>query len=192
VQGVAGGPGGPGPQGPPGVGIVTSGAVDFAAYYSGTTTLSAASGSGSVKVGGPFYINNTAAALRSVSSGYLDGGRVFISGTTPTATAAGDIWIDTSGTSGYTQSLTSSGYTRLPNGLIFQWGAASVSSGTSTSVSLNISTTSWSRTVCSGNSQNTGDGHDGDAGVTSSGTSSFTVFNTLPISITVQWISVGY
>jgi hypothetical protein len=76
--------------------------------------------------------------------------------------------------------------------LIFQWGSASVSSGTTTTVSLNISTTSWSRTVCSGNSQNTGDGHDGDAGVTSSGTSSFTVFNTLPISITVQWISIGY
>jgi hypothetical protein len=130
--------------------------------------------------------------LRHVTAGFTGGGQVFVTGSTPTASAAGDIWIDTAGTTGYTQSLSSSGYTRLPNGLIFQWGSAFVSSGTSTTVSLNISTTSWSRTVCSGNSQNNGDGHDGDAGVTSSGTSSFTVWNTLPIGITVQWISIGY
>jgi hypothetical protein len=130
--------------------------------------------------------------LRHVTAGFTSGGQVFVTGSTPTASAAGDIWIDTAGTTGYTQSLSSSGYTRLPNGLIFQWGSAFVSSGTQTTVSLNISTTSWSRTVCSGNSQNNGDGHDGDAGVTSSGTSSFTVWNTLPIGITVQWISIGY
>jgi hypothetical protein len=186
AQGFQGAQGATGPQGSPGI----NGAQ-------GATGAQGAAGSSITGPQGPQGAQGSASGavapiLRHVTSGFTSGGQVFVTGSTPTASAAGDIWIDTAGTTGYTQSLSSSGYTRLPNGLIFQWGSAFVSSGTSTTVSLNISTTSWSRTVCSGNSQNTGDGHDGDAGVTSSGTSSFTVFNTLPIGITVQWISIGY
>jgi hypothetical protein len=186
AQGLQGAQGATGPQGSPGI----NGAQ-------GATGAQGAAGSSITGPQGPQGAQGSASGavapiLRHVTSGFTSGGQVFVTGSTPTASAAGDIWIDTAGTTGYTQSLSSSGYTRLPNGLIFQWGSAFVSSGTSTTVSLNISTTSWSRTVCSGNSQNTGDGHDGDAGVTSSGTSSFTVFNTLPIGITVQWISIGY
>jgi hypothetical protein len=48
-----------------------------------------------------------------------------VTGSTPTASAAGDIWIDTVGTTGYTQSLSSPGYTRLPNGLQLAWGTVS-------------------------------------------------------------------
>jgi hypothetical protein len=192
----------PGPQGPQGLtgaqgatGAQGPGGLNGA---QGATGAQGASGSnGAQGPQGPQGAQGSASGavapiLRHVTAGFTSGGQVFVTGSTPTASAAGDIWIDTAGTTGYTQSLSSSGYTRLPNGLIFQWGSAFVNSGTSTTVSLNISTTSWSRTVCSGNSQNTGDGHDGDAGVTSSGTSSFVVFNTLPIGITVQWISIGY
>jgi hypothetical protein len=34
-----------------------------------------------------------AVALRNVSTGYNSGGQVFVSSTTPTASAAGDIWL---------------------------------------------------------------------------------------------------
>jgi hypothetical protein len=149
AQGAAGAPGahgpsgvgGPGPsgaQGAPGVGTVNSGALDFVAYYTGPTSLSAASGTNNVKIGGVLYANTTAAVLRSVTPSYTDGGRVFISGTTPTAVAAGDIWIDTAGTSGYTQSLTSSGYTKLPNGLLIQWGNISDSATSERSSSFSF------------------------------------------------------
>jgi len=188
VAGPQGATGAQGPQGPTGPQGITGaqGAASSVAGPQGATGAQGPQGAQGSASGA------VAPILRHVTAGFTGGGQVFVTGSTPTASAAGDIWIDTAGTTGYTQSLTSSGYTRLPNGLIFQWGSASVSSATTTTVSLNISTTSWSRTVCSGNSQNTGDGHDGDAGVTSSGTSSFTVFNTLPISIIVQWISIGY
>jgi hypothetical protein len=35
----------------------------------------------------------SAEVLRNVSSGYNSGGQVFVSSTTPTASAAGDIWL---------------------------------------------------------------------------------------------------
>jgi hypothetical protein len=189
AQGLQGAQGATGPQGSPG--------INGAQGATGAQGAAGSSITGAQGATGPQGAQGSTASaaapiLRHVTAGFTGGGQVFVTGSTPTASAAGDIWIDTAGTTGYTQSLSSSGYTRLPNGLIFQWGSAFVSAGTSTTVSLNISTTSWSRTVCSGNSQNTGDGHDGDAGVTSSGTSSFVVFNTLPGGITVQWISIGY
>jgi hypothetical protein len=114
--------GGPGPQGPPGVGTVNSGAVDYVAYYSATTTLAAASGTNNVKIGGVLYANTTAAVLRSVTPSYTDGGRVFIGDSAPTATATGDIWLDTTSSYGYNQSLSTNGWAQLPNGLIIQWG----------------------------------------------------------------------
>lgn len=65
-----------------------------------------------------------AATLRNVTSGYTSGGQVFVTGTTPTASAAGDFWFDTSGTTGYTQALSSSGYTKLPNGFMMVWSTS--------------------------------------------------------------------
>lgn len=63
--------------------------------------------------------------LRNVSAGYTSGGQVFIAGTAPTASAAGDIWLDTSGTDNYTQALSTSGYTKLPNGFMMVWNTSS-------------------------------------------------------------------
>lgn len=74
-------------------------------------------GTGTISVASP--------TLRNVSAGYTSGGRVFIAGTAPTASAAGDIWLDTSGTDNYTQALSTSGYTKLPNGFMMVWNTSS-------------------------------------------------------------------
>ncbi len=63
------------------------------------------------------------ATLRNVTAGYTSGGQVFITGTAPTASAAGDLWLDTSGTDSYTQALSFSGYTKLPNGFMMVWNS---------------------------------------------------------------------
>lgn len=60
--------------------------------------------------------------LRHETAAYQNGGKVFVTASTPSASAAGDIWLDTSGTSGYSGSLSSTGWTALPNGLKFNWG----------------------------------------------------------------------
>jgi hypothetical protein len=50
---------------------------------------------------------------------------VFIGNSTPTATATGDIWLDIGSAYQFAQTLSSTGYTRLPNGLQIAWGTAS-------------------------------------------------------------------
>jgi len=61
--------------------------------------------------------------LRHVSDGYTSSAKVFVRSTAPpSGNTQGDIWLDTSGTEGFAQSLSSSGYTKLPNGMIMQWG----------------------------------------------------------------------
>jgi hypothetical protein len=61
--------------------------------------------------------------LHHVTSGYTSSGKVHVRSSAPPAgNTQGDIWIDTAGTEGFDQILTSNGYTKLPNGLIMQWG----------------------------------------------------------------------
>jgi hypothetical protein len=70
--------------------------------------------------------------LYNVTPGYVGGGRVVIKTTVPTIADVptgviqpGDVWLDTSGGTGYTQSLVQNGWTQLPNGLKMAWGLAS-------------------------------------------------------------------
>jgi hypothetical protein len=81
----------------------------------------------------------TANYLRHQSSGagYVSG-IVSVTTTAPLSPTKGDIWFDISGNTGYTQSLSSSGYTKLPNGLIFQWGSAYMAIDSSTTISWPI------------------------------------------------------
>ena len=79
--------------------------------------------------------------VTSTPVNYTVGGRVAIKSTAPTAAdfpggavLAGDIWFDPSGSTGYTQSLSSgalgtSGWTQLPNGIIMNWGYVQTGTG---------------------------------------------------------------
>ena len=100
----------------------SSGLRIYSANKSGSSVITLGS-SGQITANGKVYAEggNT---LHNVSSGYTDGGKVFVTGTTPTASAAGDFWFDTSGTAGYTQALSSSGYTKLPNGFMMVWSTS--------------------------------------------------------------------
>jgi hypothetical protein len=130
-QGLTGAQGATGAQGPSGL----NGAQ-------GATGAQGASGSnGAQGPQGPQGAQGSASGavapiLRHVTAGFTGGGQVFVTGSTPTASAAGDIWIDTSGTSGYTQSLSASGFTKLPNGLLLQWGSVTRTSMGFATVSL--------------------------------------------------------
>ncbi len=130
------------------------------AIQAGTGTITTATNSttvtGTSTIFDSTYLNNTLFAPGNVALGTvssvttntaltLTSNALFaVTGNTHTygiisALTAGDIWIDTVGTSGYTQSLASSGYTKLPNGLYFQWGSVSRSSMGYSTVSLPIS-----------------------------------------------------
>jgi hypothetical protein len=115
-----------------------------------------------------------------------------VTGSTPTASAAGDIWIDTVGTTGYTQSFDGNGWARLPNGLIIQWGSATIAGNGSTSVTSPTSFTTVSRVVIGGAAQS-GNAQDNNPAVTSSSTSGFSVWSAVDGTLFgCQWIAVGY
>jgi len=61
-------------------------------------------------------------ALHNVTPGYTSGSAVSVSSTAPASPTQGDIWLDISGGTGYTQSLSTNGWMKLPNGLLMQWG----------------------------------------------------------------------
>lgn len=98
-QGPAGPTGPTGPQGPPGPGTLNSGTENYLPYYSGATTLSAASGANpDVLVGGNLRVEAASVANgrvvhRNITSGYELGGRFFIQSSQPTALNTGDFWI---------------------------------------------------------------------------------------------------
>jgi hypothetical protein len=102
-------------------------------YITGKTIAlaGAVSGSASISSSDTTSIVTTANSpvLRNVTAGYTSGGQVFITGSTPTASAAGDIWINTSGSGGGAQSLTGNGYVTLPGGCIIQWGQGTTDGG---------------------------------------------------------------
>ena len=53
---------------------------------------------------------------------YPTGTSLYVTGTAPGSPNVGDLWLDTSGGTGYSQSLATNGWMKLPNGLLMQWG----------------------------------------------------------------------
>jgi hypothetical protein len=147
AQGFTGAQGATGAQGP--------GGLNGAQGATGAQGPAGASITGAQGATGPQGAQGSAASaaapiLRHVTAGFTGGGQVFVTGSTPTASAAGDIWIDTAGTTGYTQSLSSNGWTRLPNGVILQWGTVSAAPNSTGSGSFPTSFTSVARAVMNG------------------------------------------
>ena len=131
--------------------------------------------------------------LRHVTAGFTSGGQVFVTGSTPTASAAGDIWIDTAGTTGYTQSLSSNGWTKLPNGAIIQWGTVTVTPNTTGSGTFPTSFTTVGRAVMNGVGDTSvfGQASKG-ATIFSVSTTGFSWFNGDETSHTGYWLAMGY
>jgi cytoskeletal protein CcmA (bactofilin family) len=87
------------------------------------------------------------------------------------------------------------GWTRLPNGFLLQYGTAFVNRQNYTNVFYPISFSSFSVAVCSGSTQSNGDGSQGAPGVTSTTTSGFTTFFGTDgggSGITIRWVAIGY
>jgi hypothetical protein len=84
-------------------------------------TGSAGTGTGALSISPPLLFH--------VTSGFTNGGRVIVKNTVPTVAdldsgtfQPGDIWFDPSGDTGYIQSANVNGWTKLPNGILIQWG----------------------------------------------------------------------
>ena len=188
-QGSAGAQGATGPQGPQGI----TGAQGPASSVAGPQ--------GSTGPQGPQGPQGSASGavapiLRHVTAGFTSGGQVFVTGTQPTASAAGDIWIDTAGTTGYTQSKAANGWTTLPNGVILQWGTASANPNQSgQSVTFPTTFLSVARAVMNG----VGSTEISSFGATSKGptvyatsTTGFTYMSGEESSSTGFWLAMGY
>jgi collagen type I/II/III/V/XI/XXIV/XXVII alpha len=185
-QGSAGAQGATGPQGPQGV-TGAQGAASSVAGPQGSAGPQGPQGSQGSAAGA------AAPILRHVTAGFTSGGQVFVTASTPTASAAGDIWIDTAGTTGYTQSLTANGWTRLPNGVILQWGTVSAAANQNNSGTFPTSFTSVARAVMNGV------GDTGEFGAASKGptiyavsTSGFSYHNGDQSTATGFWLAMGY
>jgi hypothetical protein len=112
----------------------------FAAAPSSSVTITNGTGITGGTSGQSFTLGVTGPVLRHITAGYVSG-NVSVSATAPGSPTQGDIWIDTAGTSGYSQSLSTNGWTQLPNGLIIQWGQYrnSVSSPTAVTITFPVS-----------------------------------------------------
>jgi len=115
-----------------GVGNGGSGAATFTAGYlkaSGTTAFTTTATIPGADVSGNISGNSADITgykpLRNITSGYTGGSKVSVSSTAPTSPTQGDMWLDISGGTGYSQSLGTAGWTKLPNGILIQWGSAS-------------------------------------------------------------------
>lgn len=185
AQGLQGAQGATGAQGPSGLnGAQGATGAQGAAGSTGAQGPQGAQGSASGAV---------APILRHVTAGFTSGGQVFVTGSTPTASAAGDIWIDTAGTTGYTQSLSSNGWTKLPNGAIIQWGTVTVTPNTTGSGTFPTSFTSVGRAVMNGvgDLSTFGQASKG-ATIYSVSTTGFSWFNGDENSHTGFWLAMGY
>jgi len=115
--GSSGSPGGGGPTG-------FTGSSGGGGGGGGPTGFTGSSGSPGGGGGGATPPN-----LYHVTSGFTSGGRVIVKASQPTLAdlgagsfQAGDIWFDPSAATGYTQSAAINGWTKLPNGILVQWG----------------------------------------------------------------------
>ena len=164
----------------------------FAAAPSSSVTITNGTGITGGGSGQSFTLGVTGPVFRHITAGYVSG-NVSVSATAPTSPAQGDIWIDTAGTSGYTQSLSASGYTKLPNGVILQWGTVSASPNQNASGTFPIAFTAVARAVMNGV------GDTGSFGQTSKGvtiyatsTTGFTYHFGDENSATGFWLAMGY
>lgn len=121
-------PSGSGPIGPRGytgsAGVGGSGTGTGFTGSAGTIGPIGFTGSG----GGGSY-TPAAPVFHHVTSGFTSGGRVIVKASQPTVAdlpsgtfQAGDIWFDPTADTGYTQSATTNGWMKLPNGILVQWG----------------------------------------------------------------------
>jgi hypothetical protein len=90
-----------------------------------------------------------------------------------------------------------SGSTRLPNGLLIQYGTATVlTNGSFSTVTYPTSFTSFSRAIVSGSTLSAADGRQSGPGVFSTSTFNFSLYwgrdEGGPRSATIEWIAVGY
>ena len=91
---------------------------------------------------------------------------------------------------------TGSGWTRLPNGMLIQYGTGTVRSESYGYVYFPVAFNSFAYAVVSGSSQSTSDGRQAGPGVVGTTTSYFSVFSgryeSGPTTISFNWIAVGY
>ena len=185
-QGSAGAQGATGPQGPQGI----TGAQGPASSVAGPQ--------GSTGPQGPQGPQGSASGavapiLRHVTAGFTSGGQVFVTGTQPTASAAGDIWIDTAGTTGYTQSKAANGWTTLPNGVILQWGTVSAPSNQNSSGTFPTTFLQVARAVMNGvgDTNEFGQASKGPT-IYATSTTGFTYHNGDQNTTTGFWLAMGY
>jgi hypothetical protein len=84
------------------------------------------------------------------------------------------------------------GWTRLPNGLLIQYGTGFVTTGNFVTITYPTAFTSFSRAVVSGVQQTTADGNQSNPGVTNTTATNFTVYLGRGSSAGFDWIAVGY
>lgn len=93
---------------------------------------------------------------------------------------------------GFAQSLLSTGWQRLPTGLIIQWGTDSVVGNHWTDIAFPIPYTTFSRVMTTGGPSGDDENQqDNNPYTQSSGTTTFRVYNARDNAITIFWISVG-
>jgi hypothetical protein len=142
--------------------------------------------------GASFTLETTGRSLRHITAGYASG-NVSVSATAPSSPAQGDIWFDPSGATGYEQSLSSPGYTKLPNGLYLQWGySGSIAQDSSGSGSFYTSFP----TVClaviivrDSGFTTTGGGNEGAYPIS---TSAYQIWNGQDATSTFYYLAIGY
>jgi hypothetical protein len=87
-------------------------------------------------------------------------------------------------------------WTRLPNGLLIQYGTFTMNTQTTVFINFPISFSSFSHTVVSGSAQSLSDGRQAGPGVVSSFTTGFNVswgrYESGPVTRVVQYIAIGY
>lgn len=98
--------------------------------------------------------------------------------------------------SDFTTGPSGTGWTRLPNGLLIQYGTFVMNTESTQNVSFPIAFSSFSHTVVSGSAQSNSDGRQAGPGITSTSTTGFSVswgrYESGPVSRVVQYIAVGY
>ena len=157
----------------------------------GAVTLAVGAGTG-ITVGAD-TVGISANVCRMASAAYQASGNVFVSSTAPTASGAGDLWLDISATDGYTQSLATSGWTKLPNGFTLIWGTtASIAqdSSSTTTFPVSFSTSCFHVFITGTGSINTGGG--GSDVVSSKSMSSFTLAHGSDPARSFSYIAIGY
>ena len=166
-------------------GANVSGAVSFA-----TTANSVAGANVSGTVANATYATSAGSATTATTAGTVTAsaqpnitsvGSTFSIGGSPALTL-----------SDFTQNFSSPGWTKLPNGLIIQWGAAFCGQNQNTTITYPTSFSTLSIAVISGGVPSDFGQQDNGPFTIFCGTSSFTVTNGLGTNVTGYWIAVGF